>query len=189
MLVRDIYNIKKMSRIQSTRFFLTYKTHLDKDEYKTWMEEKKATNFIRLAHETGSEGDYAHTHVLMELKEQLRTSDMGWFDYKEIHPNIEYLRPGKAWRARLKYIAKEDVANQDLDIIHNIREAKTLNEAFDCMTELKEAASVKLVWEARPQKRRKTTKINKEDFYPWQKVRRRQRSQDSFLSSQGDPKR
>ena len=139
-----------MPQIQSTRFFLTYKTHLDKEKYKTWMEAKNATNFIRLAHETGAEGDYAHTHVLMECKEQVKTKHMDYFDYEGIHPNIEYLRPGKAWRARLKYIAKEDVANQDLDIIHNIREAKTLNEAWDCMTELRDTASVKMLWEGRP---------------------------------------
>ena len=162
---------------------------MDKEEYTAWINKKKEVSFIRLAHETGKEGEYKHTHVLLELKEQLVTRDMKWFDYGELHPNIEYLRPGKAWRARVKYIAKEDLDNQDLDMVHNIRQAKTLNEAWDCMDDVKQASSVKLLWEGRPKKRRKTTKINKEDFYPWQKVRRRQRSQDSFLSSQGDPKR
>lgn len=124
-------------RIQNKYLFLTYRTHLKKDNYIQWFiaRSTKKVDFIRLAHETGGEGEYEHTHVLVSYVSAFQTRDCRYFDYNTIHPHIKTLPNKKAFEDAKKYIAKEDPENADLltkkDIVSNICSQPTLGDAIN----------------------------------------------------------
>jgi len=106
----------KVLRVQCRKILLTYKTHLDKDEYTEWFHrEKKPTSFLRLAHENGDEKHpYQHTHVLIHMKETPNWKKATCLDYKGIHPNLKKVASVTHWKNARKYLGKEDPENQDL---------------------------------------------------------------------------
>lgn len=138
----------KKFRVKTCDFLLTYKTHINKDEYRKYMfnrfadiQAKKGNancmNFsdhfvhLRLGHEKGSNTDtpYEHTHVVMILKRPLETTNPRWFDYEGIHPHIATIKKKNQIPYALKYIAKEDPENEDLlkaeyeDIYRNAKDS------------------------------------------------------------------
>jgi len=123
-------------RFANKRVMLTYKTHLDKVKYTEWITEKgKAMKFIRLAHEKGdSEMGYDHTHVLIEYASQLQTTNPRYWDYLEIHPHVDVVSTKLHWGNSLKYIAKEDHANDDVvpasSVVEGIWKSETLQDAL-----------------------------------------------------------
>lgn len=103
--------------LNNQRVMLTYPTHLNKQEYIDWFHSKccqRKICFIRLAHENGENGDYQHTHVLVEWEKAYKTSNCRFFDYNGLHPNIKKLLNKKAFEDATYYIAKEDKENADL---------------------------------------------------------------------------
>lgn len=147
--------------LQNQRIMLTYKTHLDKKEYISWFnKEKKATTFIRLAHETGDKThDYKHTHVLVKFAERFKSQNANIFDYtvgtKVIHPNIKAIKTETHWKNCLNYMAKEDKENKDLKVksmASKIQRCKTLKVALDKYAEDPcKAAGVKLLYSYKDQ--------------------------------------
>lgn len=104
-------------KFENRRVLLTYKTHLDKDDFVIWLEDKIGfkTTFIRLAHESGDTAvGYPHTHVVIDFGKSFRTKDMLYFNYLNIHPHIRVLKSAKALHDAKLYIAKEDPENKDL---------------------------------------------------------------------------
>ena len=107
-------------RLQATCFMLTYKTHIDKDLLKTFLEEKLKRENIKkivMAHETGNGKEYPHTHVLVLLvKQRTVATKPRKFDWEKgdeiIHPHIQKCN-AKHWRKIAAYLAKEDPANED----------------------------------------------------------------------------
>lgn len=123
-------------RFANKKVMLTYKTHLDKQKFIDWLTEKgKALKFIRLAHEVGdSEMGYDHTHVLIEYASQMQTTNPRYWDYLEIHPHVDVVSSKLHWTNSLKYIAKEDHANDDVveppSIVEGIWKNKTIQDAL-----------------------------------------------------------
>lgn len=107
-------------RFQNTKALLTYKTHLNKENYIKWFTElvKDEPKFIRLAHEFGSHEEeqekYEHTHVVFKLSKKFESANARIFDYEDIHPHIKLLKNEKAFNDAIQYITKEDDANKDL---------------------------------------------------------------------------
>lgn len=120
----------KSFRMKNCKFLLTYKTHLNKEEYIKFFYQKFCTlwklfdnelepkpfEFIRLAHESGSDEKtpYNHTHVVILLNRQFETTNPRWFDYNDIHPHIACINKASEIHFVKRYIAKEDPDNADL---------------------------------------------------------------------------
>lgn len=163
---------EKTFRLNNQKILLTYKTHLNKQEYIIWIKDKFNNyniKWIRLAHETGSkEIEYEHTHVLIDFGKAFQSRNCRIFDYLEIHPNIKLVKNKKHWDDAVKYIGKEDPDNEDLQdtpLITKITDCKNLSEALE--TYVKKPCDyfgVKAMYE--------DNKIIKNTFdiilYPWQ---------------------
>lgn len=146
----------KNFKVRDTCLLLTYKTHIDKDEYTDWFHSKKAeTKFLRLAHENGDKyNKYPHTHVLISLTKQPNWRDCRVLDFKEIHPHWKRISGGTRslhWKNCLKYLAKEDPDNADLkqkeqvDVLEVVERCKTEAEFLREMTQLDPKTPTKTV--------------------------------------------
>lgn len=130
----------KKFRFQNASALLTYKTHIKKDTFIKWFEEKvkQVPKFIRLCHETGAnkgtEEQYDHTHVVFVLVNRFSTTNQRFFDYEDLHPNIKCLNTKKAIEDAKYYISKEDPENEDLkqsfNYVTNIWSESSLLEAL-----------------------------------------------------------
>lgn len=129
-----------MFRLNCQRMLLTYKTHLDKEDYIVWAGKRFKTqgiDFIRLAHETGDEEcPYEHTHIVIELKKRCNFKSPRCLDYENIHPHIKMLPNKKALDDAKLYISKEDPENADLlatktPLYTKVIACKTLAEALE----------------------------------------------------------
>lgn len=162
------------------RGFFTYKTHIDKDKIRKFFSQKGEIVSFFVAHEKEDEkNEYEHSHVVVEFLNCFDKQSPGAreFDYEGIHPFYEAVRYGKQnWDRVLDYIAKEDPSLADIKKsnklkrkIMQVQECKDLTETFNLIDNIQEAHSVKLIWEARQQKRIKLSSISSEALYPWQK--------------------
>lgn len=95
-------------KLTASYVFLTYKTHLEKEEYYQWLDNLNKVDSICIAHETGKEGDYKHTHVIVKFQKRIQKSSPRCFDYNEIHPNIVMVKGHKEFGDKWKYCNKED---------------------------------------------------------------------------------
>jgi len=102
--------------MKTTVGMLTYKTHLNKDEYRAWLQTqfpKHNDMKIAVAHESGDEDcPYEHTHALIHFGKSTAISNkrvQSGFNYNDIHPNWKSMVGRTAWRDGLKYITKEDI--------------------------------------------------------------------------------
>lgn len=122
-VARDMVEKKKF-RVQSKSFFLTYKTHIDKEklcEFLCGLKPKLVCERFIAAHETADEKNpYFHTHVYIKFSGKFDSEQCRIFDFPTeggaIHPNIKI--PYGTITKMLKYLAKEDPAN-----IHLLKEA------------------------------------------------------------------
>lgn len=153
-------------RFQNQRALLTYRTHLNKEEYCHHIARitRIEPAFIRLAHETGDEEcQYLHTHVVVDFGKNFQTTNERFFDYtltdgSVIHPHIKVLKNRTALKDASKYIAKEDPENSDLanttNVIDVIQGANSLNEAFQLTIgegayKISSAMAIKTVFDAK----------------------------------------
>lgn len=99
-------------RFQNQKVMLTYKTHLNKDDFTAFLrglvpDLKK----IYIAHENG-EGDsitpYEHTHSVIDFGKNFQSKNVRIFDFIGIHPNISKITSPRSWKKACKYICKED---------------------------------------------------------------------------------
>lgn len=103
----------KKWRYRSMAVLLTYKTHIPKQEYKTWILETAKINTtaddIHIAHEKeSSETAYEHSHVFIKFSKQPDFTDCRKLDYNGIHPNWYKPKSKRHQDNMLKYLAKED---------------------------------------------------------------------------------
>lgn len=160
-------------RFASQRVLLTYKTHLDKQQFKlhalTWGLKtiqddpygKTQQKRIIIAHETGkadSEHPYEHTHALIDFGKVFKTENCRYFDIMGIHPNISPVLK-KNWIKALKYVSKEDKDAQlqvkedeggARMIVENILNAETLKDAIcDNMQGLTDVGGIEKIFHLR----------------------------------------
>lgn len=125
----------KKKQIQFVSALITYKTHLGKDVYNEWARSKFPVKDLHIAHETGGEGEYPHTHVVIRMSSRYRTRDQSLrdFDYDGIHPNLKILNGVKAYKDALKYISKEDksVTPEEPSLCEQVWACETIEDALD----------------------------------------------------------
>lgn len=100
-------------RFAGTAALLTYRTHIDKDQYRKWFTSTfGAIKCLFIAHETGTSTgvEYDHTHVLFRLERKIDKKNCKVFDFQELHPNINPKNPHNftEWNNALKYLMKDD---------------------------------------------------------------------------------
>ena len=99
-------------RFQNQKCMLTYKTHVNKDDYKNFIV-NKFQNYKRLyiAHENGvndPKTPYEHSHVVIDFGRRIDTRNARAFDFGGIHPHISKIINPTEWIKACKYITKED---------------------------------------------------------------------------------
>lgn len=168
---------EKNFRLKNKRIFLTYPTHLDKQRYDSWFRDKyeyKRPNHVIIAHETGSEGEYPHTHVLIDLGLVIDSTNCRSFDFDGQHPNISAVRD---WNSALKYMIKEDKSNEELvesilnpnsGIIGSIVNSDNLLEAIEKnMKKFSDVHGIKTIYDNKP--KRPLLNFTWEPTSPWHK--------------------
>lgn len=123
-LKKQVVN-KNRWRLVSEIFFLTYETHLPKDEVVEFFLGKKRAKECFIAHEMGdSENGYEHTHVLVIWSKPKDNKNVEEFDWppKPLrkpncvvrHPNIEGITEKGHLNNLWNYMCKEDHSNDHL---------------------------------------------------------------------------
>ena len=126
------YGVKQKSsnfRLQNNRIALTYNGgHIDKKSYKEWFKENVSEfKILEMAHETGSETNRKHTHVLIDFGRIFQTKSVRRFDYEDDHPNIRKVTTDRHWDNWIKYLRKEDSDNKQLKTKRTI-----IDKVWDC---------------------------------------------------------
>lgn len=104
----------KSFRLANQRFFLTYKTHLVKEDVASFFGEKNVKECI-CAHERADESSpYEHTHVYVDFGRNYQSTNARVFDFAGIHPNIKVIRSAKHLENIWAYLCKEDKSNEHL---------------------------------------------------------------------------
>jgi len=130
----------KKFRFQNQHVMLTYKTHLNKVVFESWLRSscpKMKIPFIRCAHETGDpKMPYLHTHVVVDFGAKFDTQNVRYFDFNGVHPQIKRLATREHQQNARRYLAKEDPANADLatyknSVALNIWDCNTVQDALE----------------------------------------------------------
>lgn len=129
---------------QGPRMMLTFKTHINKSEFKLFIENDIGykPKFIEIAHENGDDDPYMpykHSHVLIDFGKRFQTHDCRRFDWGEdpdrpgekIHCMIQKIAFTKHWMNSLRYIAKEDPENAYL-LTPNVLPEAYIAELMEC---------------------------------------------------------
>lgn len=117
-------------RFQGQRAMLTYREHLDKENYKAWagLNLKGATAHV--AHETSDqEVPYDHTHVILEWEKCFQTRDCRRFDYMTIHPNVKPITSREHLMNAYKYLCKQD---HECDYLLELRTSAFSRSVWSC---------------------------------------------------------
>lgn len=184
--------VKDTFRFRCARALVTYRTHVNKERLREFLETKSGDNNkvlkCYIAHECGKDDPltpYEHTHVCVKWAKALDKKSSRFLDfaigedddYELIHPHIRSITSDVAWRRACKYITKEDssVKVDELDltsVVDLIQSCKSLNEAFEKnipIHTIRSAQAIKLLYEAK-QKPRKLPKYPVDKLLPWQKI-------------------
>ncbi|AJK30618.1 putative replication protein [Chimeric virus 14] len=102
-------------KINNRQVMLTYKTHLDKEDYRSFVDELAPFDELFIAHENADlKNPYKHTHAYIKFTIPFVSSDSRVFDWdvsetQNIHPHISVLGAKKVDEIKMKYyISKED---------------------------------------------------------------------------------
>jgi len=113
--------VKDNFDLHNRKLMLTYKTHINKDNYKAWLngyyKSKKGHEDMKIymAHESGDKShNYLHTHVLIDFVKAVRIRSAKRLDYMGIHPHIKKIITPTHWLNALNYLSKEDPENKHL---------------------------------------------------------------------------
>lgn len=144
--------------VQNQRLLLTYKTHLPKEDVKTFFEEKNAKETI-VAHEVASsETNYEHSHVYVDFGRRFQSANARIFDIKGIHPNIKLVKTSKHLENIWAYLCKEDHENDYLlerltkkSIFDVIANKPTIQDALRIAKSPSEASGIALMYQFKEQ--------------------------------------
>lgn len=161
----------KPFRFQSKAAILTYKHHLNKEEYCKWFNDNigEVENIV-IGHESGDKThNYLHTHVVFLLKKAADIKNARAFDYtvnnENIHPHVQKFTPkGKILRDYMMYVCKEDPDNAELleklkveksitivkgEITKDVWACATLQDAMMLCTKASDATGIRCLWDAK----------------------------------------
>ena len=95
-------------RLNNQRLLLTYKGHIDKEDIIEFINKWKPIKNYFVVHENGKEGEYPHTHVLVDFGKAVQSRNQRILDFNDVHPHIKHLNSKKAWYDAISYLKKED---------------------------------------------------------------------------------
>lgn len=160
-------------RFANQRVHLTYKTHIDKEQYKAWAKENLGAKETHVAHETADKHHpYFHTHIIVEWPKAFQTRSARRFDYGELHPNIKPITNRKQLENAYRYISKEDATCQYLLTKLNTAFAKgvwscnTLQEALLECQKPSDVLGTIAMFKSKPRDEAPPDLIT--EFRPWQ---------------------
>lgn len=164
----DLAITKSSFRIQNRRLFLTYPNKLlDKLKLKEDLKAKHDYVRIEIAHEKGSNGEYPHTHVLLDFGVQFQTRQPSFFDIDSLHPHIRKVTTSTHWTNCLKYLGKEDPDNAHLKVqslAEGVWKHGTVAEALSSVTSFKDVVPVIQLMAHKPPEQI----VRKYSHFPWQ---------------------
>lgn len=149
--------------IRDCKLLLTYKTHINKDKMYDFMSSKKyGLKNCWIAHETGENKDYPHSHVFVVFDRRVNlVDDTKVFDYEGIHPNIQLCKNSNEDSIRiLKYMCKEDEEMQkicedmnllepEVSLAEGVWNCKSLTEALrKYVKKPADAVGVRALWDS-----------------------------------------
>lgn len=121
--------------LQFTYVLLTYKSHLDKEEYAQFIKKYYPNAIVIVAHETSDkECAYDHTHSVINFTKRITVRNNRKFDFNGIHPNIKVLNGLRAYKDGIKYISKQDttieVPEEQQPLAELVWQCKNVHEAI-----------------------------------------------------------
>lgn len=148
-------------RARENWVLLTYKTHINKEEYKTFFNEKCPKDQIYICHENGKNDPitpYEHSHVLMIFYRNIDFTGAKCFDYNGIHPHIRKILSKKK-DGVINYITKEDksedlssqismlrtrinMVEDNTTAFETITDCKTIQEAMNLASRFSDASGI-----------------------------------------------
>lgn len=160
-------------RLHNQKLLLTYKTHIDKKLFVSWLKKKTNRNlkWIRIAHENADPNNpYEHSHVLVDFGKPIDTKNCRYLDYEDIHPHIQLVTTIPHWNNAKKYLGKEDPDNADLkqlNIYERVSECETIQDALALCKEPGQANGIVTLWNHR---QNTVEKIDRREFFTrWQR--------------------
>jgi len=156
---------EKDFRLQCKKILLTYRTHLPKEYLERYITNVMGfkPQFFRAAHETADPNNpYEHTHCLINFGRAVdKKKAQKLFDYWEfgieerIHPNINLIKTNDHWENALKYLAKEDPENADLQgerghLADRIWAQADIQDALRMAKKPGEVNGIETLWKHRP---------------------------------------
>lgn len=155
---KDIEVQGKPFRVQNQRFFLTYKTHLDKTIVTDFFNDKNVKEVV-IAHESASsDTNYEHAHVFVDFGKNFQSTNSRVFDISGIHPNIKAIKTGKHLENIWAYLCKEDKANEYLlerlttkTLFDKVSACRSIQDAMRLAKTPSEASGLATLYSFRPQ--------------------------------------
>lgn len=163
-------------RLTCKKLMITYKTHINKIEYLTWLNKKKTLRCGWVAHESGMNdprNPYKHSHVLLEFEKAPDWTGASCLDFNGIHPNIKIVKTKKHWNNCILYMIKEDKSITELNemaeklggIADWVWKSTDLSDALRKCESVQEAVGIKLLYDNKPIEKHKTDYVPR---LPWQ---------------------
>lgn len=109
-------------RLNTVRLLLTYKTHIDKVAFISFLkrEFKCPEADVWVAHESADKNHpYLHSHCLIDFKNRINRTGSRCLDFGGIHPHFKRVMTKLHWERSMRYLCKEDQTN--LDLIERIK--------------------------------------------------------------------
>jgi hypothetical protein len=173
---------KKEFKLQAQRYLLTYKTHVDKEDFTEWIKGlwDRPKCVVHIAHEngTGKEEDedqmYEHSHVCVDFGKALCVRNCRAFDYEGIHPNISPLKSKASWERACNYISKEDpdcahLKSEDfVSMVNTISDCENQLQAIKKCGGMRNVIAAKAIFEASRAIEIDPELPFKHEFHPWQ---------------------
>lgn len=163
-------------RFQNQKCMLTYKTHLNKDDFTAWLNNICPLKTIYIAHEMGTDDPitpYLHTHAVIDFGKAFQSRSSRIFDYNGIHPHIRLIKATIEWKKACKYICKEDKtillkASDQFNTVTSVWAHENLAQALEKCS-LNEVIPTIALFNAKPLELPEP-EISEDMFYDYQKT-------------------
>lgn len=169
--------------IQHYKLFLTYKTHIDKEKYTAFLSTERFLPWkeVFIAHETGKNGDYPHSHVYIDFGRKFKSQNSRVLDFtpsegeNPIHPNISFIQDKNldyTWR----YLCKEDHSldmlltrckDNGMSIARETWSKASIHEALELAEKPGDVAGLAMLYKMKPKEPKEVLELK---LRPWQET-------------------
>lgn len=144
-------------QLKNAHILLTYKTHINKEEFTKFIDLKEKVCKAYIAHENADTlNPYEHSHVLLLYKVFLEVRTPRYWDYEGIHPNIRKIVTNAHKLNIYNYMFKEDksllipmmelLAQGGLSCFQKVEDCKTKMDVLKLAQRPSEVSGYILLW-------------------------------------------